>query len=59
METVLLALFGFFMLLLVVLFFGCESVSSLFNDGSDKEERSLFKQRHDRLHRAQRSHRLS
>ncbi|MFN3387270.1 MAG: hypothetical protein ACK42Y_11885 [Candidatus Thermochlorobacter sp.] len=58
METVLLALFGFFMLLLVVLFFGCESVSSLLSS-SDKEERSIFMQRHDRQHRMQRSHRLS
>ncbi len=58
METVLLALFGFFMLLFVVLFFGCESVSSLLG-GSDGEDRSLFMQRHDRQHRMQRSHRLS
>jgi hypothetical protein len=51
MEVILLAVFGFFMLLLVVLFFGCESISSLFNEESHREsERSVTKHRHEQLH---------
>lgn len=51
MELILLTVFGFFVLLFLVLFFGCESVASLFNDETSKDKPSRFK-RHENWHRA-------
>jgi len=58
MEVVLLAVFGFFMLLLVVLFFGCESLSSPFDESRRDSKRSAFERRHEQLHDTASSRRL-
>ncbi len=60
MEVILLAVFGFFMLLLVVLFFGCESLSSPFDESRNRRDsrRSAFERRHEQLHDTASSRRL-
>ncbi|MCS7013079.1 MAG: hypothetical protein NZM05_05545 [Chloroherpetonaceae bacterium] len=55
MELILLTVFGFLVLLFLVLFFGCESVSSLFNDEARQEAPSrLRKKRYEDLHQVSR-----